>query len=189
MQQLKSKLDRELLAERDKEEGLLHLTPLVCRVMLHVSRWAVEELKAEEAVLEGEQHWFFRRKAAGRVCALAAGGNRRATRLALQLFEDEHWMVRQVVAVEACQLLPRLREEELHCALQALARVLQATGTEAERSIQQACEAALIQELPYPAHVTQELASALRKEGRLWRALEPHLNRRQTRRMREARED
>lgn len=113
LKQSKQKITREFFAEVAKEDGLLHFTPLVCELLIKVAQRGYEAIMLEHTVLYAhrgdrtkEEHWFFRRKAAGKVCEIALQGSEMAQRMMVkELLTDEHWMVRALVVSEASHLL------------------------------------------------------------------------------------
>lgn len=131
----KLEINHKFRVEDQKEKGYLHLIPAVCEALLRICHRSIVELKTEEAALYGhrelglkEQHWFYRRKAAARICELAASGNVVAQRMLIVkgkhvFFEDPHWMVQQLVVTEACHIIGRLdfdKDQEMFEAVVAI---------------------------------------------------------------------
>jgi len=115
-----SLMDNNYLQACQRDE-LLHVTPAIGEALQRMTKECLEKLKEEELILYGfdgivdrePRHWFTRRKSAARVCNLARTGNLMAydmicTRL---LDQHEHWMVRQLVICEVCNMLCELTEQ------------------------------------------------------------------------------
>jgi len=113
-------MDNNYLLACQKDE-LVHVTPVIAEALQRMSKDCLEKLKEEELILYGvdgladqePRHWFARRKSAARVCNLARTGNLMAydmicTRM---LDNQEHWMVRQLVVCEVCNMLCELTEQ------------------------------------------------------------------------------
>lgn len=174
LEQSKQKINRDFFKEMGQEEGLLHCTPLVCEVLLKLAQRGWNVIMMEHTVLYGhirggvsdkskEEHWFFRRKAAARICELAMLGSEKAQKMIVEeLLKDEHWMIKALVVSEACQVLGSMdASKDLHDdmakavvgfvyspapALQSR-RPENPVDAEARTNIQKAAETALVKEM------------------------------------------
>jgi len=190
---IRLEINHRFRVEEQKERGYLHLIPAVCEALLRICHRSIVELKTEEAALYGhrelgtkEQHWFHRRKAAARICELAASGNVVAQRMLLVkdkhvFFEDPHWMVKQLVVTEVCHVIGRLDFDKNQDMFEAFVTVVVKTlyiavpnkrferesldKQQERRNVSEAAEEAVIKELPlYSPEARDAFILELRRE-------------------------
>jgi len=108
------------------KDPLLHITPHVAEALLKIAADGWYLFHREEVVLYGcaeninlkyeEPHWFLRRRAALKICEMAAEGNIMAVELIVKKLvrDQEHWMVRSIVMEEVCRMLRDMHPEHPH---------------------------------------------------------------------------